>query len=175
MPRARWGISAADVDNYDRDSGFTPYRGPIPPNGVYDWLLKQCKFVSGTRGKYPQLRLGLELAPREGSEDEKRYAGYFIMVFRSIAPQTAFGYVPFLDAIGVSGSDFEDRTVVDAEGNITRIGKWRNDGQQYVAAQLKDGADEKGNARKEIGWIGEISEEGYDDDDGEYDDDEDAF
>lgn len=185
MPKVRWGINAREVDqSFDRESQFKPYDGPVPVNGVYQFQVKVLRSVAGTREKLPQLRIGLELRPRPGRKDERRYAGYFIMVFAPISDKTAFRYVPFLDAIGVSVADFADRTTVDSEGNVKSIGKWRNDGKAMVAAEVKDGTDEKGNSRKEIGWIGEISdvedaddndyEDDYDEDDEEvYDDEED--
>lgn len=182
MPKVRWGINARTVDEtFDRESQFKPYDGPTPTNGVYQFQVKVLKSVAGTREKLPQLRIGLELVPRSGRKDERRYAGYFIMVFAPISDKTAFRYVPFLDAIGVSVRDFADRTNVDEDGNIKSIGKWRNDGKTLVAAELRDGTDDKGNSRKEVGWIGELNEDADTDDDEEdydeeeYDDEEEEY
>ena len=100
MPRANWGINSADVDEFDRDSQYKPYDGPIPPNGVYEWNVKVLKFAAATKEKTPQLRVGLELSPRE-DRDEDQYEGYFKMAFLNVSDKTAFVYVPFLDAIGV--------------------------------------------------------------------------
>lgn len=179
MPKVRWGINAREVDSsFDRDSQYKPYDGPVPPNGVYHFQVKVLKCVAGTRQKLPQLRIGLELVPREGRKDERRYKGYFIMAFLPISDKTAFRYVPFLDAIGVSVGDFADRTNPDSDGNVKSIGKWRNDGKELIAVELKDGQDQNGNSRKETGWMGAIDDEGddeeedYDDDEEEYDDEE---
>jgi hypothetical protein len=158
MPRVRWGIKASDVDEFDRDSQYKPYDGPIPSNGVYQFQVKVLKYAAATSDKLPQLRIGLELVPRAGRKDERKYGGYFIMMFAPVSTRTAFRYVPFLDAIGVSGDDFERSTVTDNEGNITKIGKWRNDGQEIILAELKDSADQNGNARKDVGWMGYIPE-----------------
>lgn len=172
MPKVNWGIGSGDVDGFDRESQYTPYTGPIPPNGVYLWKVKVLKAVAGTREKFPQLRIGLELVPR-AEYDEKRYAGYFVMTFPPISEKTQFRYVPFLDALGVSGSDFTRKTITDEEGNIKRIGGWRNDGSTVILAELKDEADQNGNARKGIGYMG-AADELPDDEDSldEYDDDE---
>ncbi len=177
MPRANWGISARDVDDFDRDSQYTPYDGPIPVNGIYRWQIKKIQHIAATGSKLPQLRIGLELIPRDKSE--KRYKGYFLMAFLPVSNKTAFRYVPFLDAIGVSGRDFETRTVMDQEGNITKIGGWRNSGSETIRAEIKDGQDGDGNPRKEIGWMGEDADpapesDDEDDYDEEYDDDEDS-
>lgn len=173
MPRANWEVSPRDVRNFDRSKQFKPYTGPMPTFGtVYQFLIKQLKFSPSTTEKLPQLRIGLELSPRR--KDEKRFAGFFVMSFRSVANNTQFAYVPFLDAIGVSETDFTNRTVTDEEGNIKRIGNWRNDGKQYVMAQLKDSDNGKGGTRPDVGWIGAVedvnTDEDEDDDGTEFDD-----
>lgn len=176
MPRANWGISASDVDEFDRESQYKPYAGPIPPSGpVYLWLIKKLQFISGTKSKLPQLRVGLELVPRE-DRDEEQYEGYFVMAFLPVSEKTNFRYVPFLDAIGVTGREFERGTMYDEQGNIKKIGKWRNTGEEYICAQLKDGEDEKGNPRKEVGTFLEVPEEYFEDEDSDddyYDEEED--
>jgi hypothetical protein len=125
-------------------------------------------FVSGTRTKFPQLRAGLELLPRE--DGERKYKGFFITAFLPVSDKTAFRYVPFLDALGVSEDDFLERTLTDEEGNVRRIGKWRMDGKTILGAQLKDGEDKDGNPRQEIGWMGEAALD--DEADEDYDDEE---
>lgn len=170
MPKVRWGINAREVDNFDRESQFKPYDGPIPSNGVYQFAVKVLKYVAGTREKLPQLRIGLELVAREGRKDERRYSGYFIMIFPPVSDKTAFRYVPFLDAIDVTVAEFADRTNTDTDGNIKSIGKWRNDGKELILAELRDGTDQNGNPRKEIGWMGALTDaDEYDED---YDDEE---
>lgn len=168
MPRVRWGISSGDIDDFDRSSQYAPYTGPIPPNGVYEWLVKVLKYIPGTRDKHPQLRIGLELVPREDRKDERQYSGYFAMAFLPITDKTAFRYVPFLDALGVSGKEFTERTVTDEDGNIKKIGQWRNDGKEIIAAQLADGQDQNGAPRKELAWFGPVAEIDDDEED-EYD------
>ena len=169
MPKANWGVSSSDVDNFDRNSQYQPYDGLIPPNGVYEWNIKVLKFAAATKEKLPQLRVGLELSPREG-RDEDKYEGYFKMAFLNVSDKTAFVYVPFLDAIGVTGREFTERTITDEEGNVKKIGRWRNTGEEYIRAELTtneyDTKDGKG-----IGWIGPIN----DDDDGEDLDDDDDY
>lgn len=175
MPRVKWGVGAEDVDDFDRDSQFKPYAGPEPRNGVYAWKIKVFKFAAGGRGKLPQMRPGLELVPRAGF-NEGKYAGYFIMDFIPVSDKTQFRYVPLLDALGVTGREFETATITDEEGNIQKIGKWRNKGETVIIAQLRDGQDDKGIARKEIASYGELPEDielSDGDDDTELPDDDD--
>lgn len=171
MPRANWGVTADQVDEFDRDAQFKPYTGPVPASGVYLWQVKVLKFAAGTREKNPQLRVGLSLVPREGYKEE-RYEGYFIMDFAPVSEKTDFRYVPFLDAIGVSGREFEQRTILDEAGNIKKIGRWRNDGNQLVAAQLMDDTNQNGEPTKKIGWYGSAEDLAQLDDD---DDNEEEF
>lgn len=149
MPVVKWGVDAGDVEDFDRDSQFKPYAGPIPPDGVYAWRVKRLQHVAGSRDKNPQLRPGLELVPREGF-DEDKYAGYYLMDFLPVAGNTAFRYVPLLDALGVSGRDFTSRTKTDVDGNIISIGKWSNKGDAVVVAQLVTEKDQNGTAQKKI-------------------------
>jgi hypothetical protein len=184
MPRVNWGVSASDVDNFDRDNQFAPYDGPIPVNGVYAWRVKVLKSAAAVGNKLPQLRVGLQLIPRKSRKEEHKYKGYFLMAFLPISERTNFRYVPFLDAIGVTGKEFERGTITDEEGNVKKIGRWRNTGEVMIKAEIKDGVDADNNPRKDIGWMGAIGEEDpepeeddedFDDDDAdemEYDDDE---
>jgi hypothetical protein len=172
VPRANWGIDASDVEAFYRSKQFAPYTGPVPPNGVYEWLIKVLKYVPRTADKNAQLRIGLELSPRDSVKGERKYRSYFVMGFRSITPKNQFAYVPFLDAIGVSANDFTKRTIVDSEGNISQIGKWRQDGGQYILAQLVDKEDQHGQLRKDIGWMGMIVDVDEDDDAADIDDDD---
>lgn len=180
MPNVNWGISTGDVENFDRDAQFTPYRGKIPPNAVYVWKLYRLQYAAGTETKHPQLRIGVELVPQDKSE--KAYKGYRIMSFRSVMEKTQFAYVPLLDALGVSANDFISKTRADSEGNIQRIGAWKNTGEQLICALLKDDKDQDGKARKDIGWIGALEDDAeddeldpLDDDDEEYADDDDEY
>lgn len=177
MPKARWDIEPDDIDGFDRSSQFTPYRGPQPPRGVYSFLIKKAVFIAPTRDKLPSLRLGLELIARDGTDDRK-YSGFYFTAFLPISNKTAFRYVPFLDAIGVSSNDFINKTITDAEGNITRIGRWRCDGETIIDVNIMLEEDNKGNpqwnAKGFYPPADDATYDGGDEDDDEYatDDDE---
>jgi len=171
MPRASWGIEAADVDDFDRDSQFKPYAGPpVPVGQVYLWTIKVLKYAARTKEKNPQLRVGLELVPRDGY-DEEDYEGYFIMAFLTVTKKTDWKYVPFLDAIGVTGKEFATRTMYDEDGNVQRIGSWKNDKDTLVLADLRIGEDQHGEPKKEIGTFMPYEDE----DEGEYEDDDQEY
>ncbi len=174
MPKADWGLSAGTVSDFDREKQFTPYQGPLPPNAVYAWKVVNAYYAAATGEKLPQLRLLLSLEPRDRSE--KKYAGFMCMAMAPVGDNTGFRYVPFLDAIGVSESDFFNRTDVDGEGRIRKIGKWLNNGKTVVAAQLEDNDYEGSKYPKAIGWVGELTayepDEDEEDDEEEYDEDD---
>jgi hypothetical protein len=167
VPKADWGIDPGVVDDYDRESQYAPYKGPKVPDGVYRFKVRDVKFAAATKKKLPQLRPWLELVPR--SDEERRFKSYTITAFLPVSDRTEFRYVPFLDAIGVTGAEFTGKTVVDEDGKIKKIGKWRNDGETEILAQLRTKPDNEGAMRQEVAWMGP-----YDPDDDDYDtDDED--
>jgi hypothetical protein len=171
MPKVSWGVGAADIDNFDRESQYAPYDGPIPANGVYQFRVKVLKHAAGAKDKFPQLRVGLELVPRKNRREEKALKGYFLMAFLPISERTQFRYVPFLDAIGVSGREFERGTITDEDGNVKKIGRWRNTGEVIIKAEIKDSSDQNGNSRKDVGWMGAADDDDPEDDDDEYETD----
>lgn len=176
MPRVEWGVSARDVDDFDREAQYKPYDGPLPANGVYQWRVKSLKHIAATEDKNPQLRIGLELVPRKGRKSERAYAGYFVTVFAPVNERTAFRYVPFLDAIGVSGKAFKTATITDQEGNIRKIGRWVNNGDTLIKAELKSNTGEQADKYpKDIGWMGELTEEDEADDEEFDEEDDDEF
>lgn len=176
MPKVNWGIARGTIDRFDRSTQYKPYDGPIPPAAVYRWKMKKVQYVAASGTKNPQIRLGLELIPR--SKEDKRYATYYIMAFLTISEQYPGFYVPFLDAIGVTEREFLSGTITDEEGNIKKIGNWRNTGNLHIKAQLRDSSDQNGNPKKEIGYILADSEEVIDDEDDsdiDFDDEDDEY
>lgn len=170
MPKVSWegDVSTDDIDGFDRDAQYTPYSGPIPMNGIYAFKLKVLKYQEPKPGKkWSQLQIGLELVPRANRPEDKVYKGYFIQDWPPIAKHTAFRYVPFLDALEVSATDFINRTIIDEDGNIVKMGKWRNTGDIVILAGIADDTDEKGNPRKKVNFYGVLDDE-VDEDDEEY-------
>ena len=151
MGKVKWGggISQDAIDEVDTSKQFTPYDGPTPPNGVYRFVVKVLRKASSNAGN-PQLQIGLELVPRSDRPDQKPFKGYFMMDFIPVMDSTAWRLRPFLDAIGVTSKEFVNGTMTDEDDNITKIGKKVVKGT-LVAVSIKDGQDQKGNSRKEVG------------------------
>lgn len=152
MAKVTWGgnVSADAIDNAERGN-FKPYDGPMPVPGMYAWKINILRRRMSSNNN-PQLMVGLELIPRKTRPDDQKYKGYFITDFIPVGESSAFRLAPFLDAIGVKGSDFIDRTKDDGtdKGNIVSIGKWKHTGKQYVQASLVMGSY-NGAPRLEIG------------------------
>lgn len=165
MGKVKWGggVTADSLDNAERDQ-FAPYTGPAVPNGVYCWKIKVLRRGKSSGG-HGQLIIGLELTPRRSRPEEKPYKGYFITDYIVVTEGSQFRVVRFLDGIGVTGREFVDGTITTGEANkwgsfeISKIGKWVNDGKQYILASLVDGEDGQGNPRREIGGYWPIPEE----------------
>lgn len=177
MPRNDWGISASDIDDFDRSEVYAPYTGPQPPYGVtYQWRLKLLKFFSGDSRSKPQFWIGTELVPRPG-RNEKKYNGYYVMTFLTISPnpKSRVFWVPFCDALGIQGRDTAN-TITDDEGNVKRIGRFRNNGDVQILGKLdqkEDGREgHEGEMRPYLSWFGALPEdvEDEEDDNDEFDD-----
>lgn len=152
MGKVKWGtgITAAAIDEVDTDKQFTPYEGPTPPNGVYRFHVKVLKQTTSSNNN-PQLAVGLELTPREDIPEQRRFKGYFCMDWIPVMDSTAFRLRPFLDAIGVTSKEFINGTITDEDKNVTKIGKLAITKKLLVAASIRMGQDQKGNARMEVG------------------------
>lgn len=155
MGKVTWGGGMdADTLNDAERSQFKPYDGPVPPNALYCWRVKVLK-KGKSQADNNKLIIGLELVPRRSRPDEKPYAGYFATESIAVVESMAGKLGSFLDAIGVTGSDFLNRTLDDGEkdqrGNtkIIKIGKWINDGKTYILASLGDDSW-NGETRKRI-------------------------
>lgn len=152
MPDINWGLARGTVTNFDRTSQYTPYTGPIPPDGVFMFRVKNIRYAAPTNDKLPQMQPGLELVPR--TDEEVEYAGYFLRGYLPVSERTGFRYVPFLDAIGVSESAFL-RAKRDNDGNITRMGKWTPKAETLILVQIRTTENQKGEMFKEMaGWCG---------------------
>lgn len=171
MPKANWGVSARRIDSYDRNTLYQPYSGKLPPAGVYRFKMISLRYAAGTEDRNPQLRVRLSLVPRSG-RGEKAYAGYTVTAMCPITDNALFRIVPFLDVIGVSGSDFVNSTVYKSNGEVVRIGKWRNPGDLELLAQLKTSDSEE--YPREVGTFLPLSEDDNEDVEDEFDEDNDV-
>lgn len=178
MGKVKWGggISQNALDEVDTSKQFSPYDGPVPPAGVYRFIVKVLKETTSSNNN-PQLQIGLELVPRSDIPEQRRYKGYFMMDFIPVMDSVAWRLRPFLDAIGVTSREFVNGTVNDEDKNITKIGKKVVKGT-VIAVSIRNGQDQRGNARMEVAqYIPVVDSDDQDDtaDDASGSDDEPPF
>lgn len=157
MGKVTWGddLTREALDDVERDR-FKPYDGPPVPNAMYAWRLKVLKRGKAKSSGNTQIIIGLELVPRSSRPEEKPYAGYFITDYISVLESQAFKIAPFLDALGVSSTDFLKRTSDTGEKDdrgsvpIAKIGDYVHDGKFILLASIGDDTDQNGAPRKRI-------------------------
>jgi hypothetical protein len=148
MPKVKWGGKELQdsLENYDgeNDAQYRPYDGPPPRAGMYLFTVKRVK-QNTSPGGFPRLQLFLELTPRAGRPDEKRYDKFFMLdgIIVKEDGSTTFRVRPFLDAIGVSVREFMTNTVTSAEDNelVVKIGKFKTDKPFQIMGAIKPQKD----------------------------------
>lgn len=172
MPKVKWGgdISPEDIDKAENRGG---YAGDVPPAGTYRFKLRSAKQGESGEGN-PKLACLLIL---DGSwkKEHKQYDGCPLWDHMPVTKKTAFRVKAFCDALNISSSDFYNKTVVDDEGVVQKIGKLTiADEDRLVVVSVKQEKNEEYGARLVLGRSGYLPfEEESDDDDSDDDDDDD--
>lgn len=122
MVKAKWSatdVTADDIDNVEEDE-FQPYDGPTPPAGVYRFILRYSRKRVSSKGN--DMIENLLILDGSFKPEHKEYDGCPVWDYITIKKSTAARVRSFIDALGVSSSDFLNRTVVDEEDRILKIG-----------------------------------------------------
>jgi hypothetical protein len=148
LPKATWGgdLTAADIDGAERNTGFTPYAGPLPPAGVYRFAIKQMKKGESGSGN-PKL---LTIAELDGSwkPEHKKYDGAPLFDHMPVMKQTAFRIAALTDALGISASEFLSKMVVDEDGKVTKLGSLGDPNGLLIYINVKRRPAENGYAEQ---------------------------
>jgi hypothetical protein len=151
MPIADWGLSQGTVDSFDREkqAEYSPYTGPKPSAGVYRFRVvkDQMRMQPGDEERYPRWSALLYLVPR--TREEKRFEGFRCFFSANVQDDKPQWFVPMLDVLGVSETEFRKKTVLTEEGIIKRIGAWRNDGTQELLAEVRYNGE-----YTNVNWVG---------------------
>lgn len=170
MPIADWGISRGTIDEFDREKAnrYKPYTGPKPPAGVYRFVIVKdmMKFFAGDSESYPRWSAMLSLKPR--TRAEKSFDGFRCFFSANVSDENPQWYVPMLDVLGVSDTEFRRKTRLTEDGIIKSIGAWRNDGTQEILAEIVHNGD-----YTNVRWVGKISEADLEEAEEEEDEEED--
>lgn len=124
MPKAKWGagpeaLSAEDIDSA-KSSEFTPYTGPIPPAGLYKFVVKMMKQgVSSTDN--PKLLVVMELAG-DWKPGHEKYDGCPLFDHMPVMKSTAFRVKAFCEAFGLTSKEFYGGIITDEDGKVTKLG-----------------------------------------------------
>lgn len=120
MPKATWGdFSHEDIDTA-RSSEFTPYAGPIPPSGLYRFVVKSMKQTTSSKDN-PMLLTIMEL---DGSwkPNHKKFDGCPLFDYMPVMKSTAFRVKAFCEAFGITSREFNTKIITDEEGKVTKLG-----------------------------------------------------
>lgn len=173
MPKAKWGsLTATDIES--AESNFVTYEGEIPPRGVYRFKLKSAKSTESSNGN-PMVKLVLIL---DGSwkPKHKEFDGCPAFTQVMIMDSTAFQVRAFCDAIGVTARDFLNKTVLDDDDKLVKIGKVSlADGDLLVTANCQPGEYE-GTPKLEIkGLLPKAEEEPEEEEESDEEDSEEEY
>lgn len=140
MPKATWGtggeaLTAADIDGAEQREGFAPYAGPMPPAGLYRFVLKFAKKGESGSGN-PKLQILLEL---DGSwkPNHAKFDKAPLWDNMPVMKSTAWRVQAFCEAIGATAKDFANGMVVDEDGKVTKIGRVGDPSGLYVYVNAK--------------------------------------
>lgn len=125
MPRATWGagdkaLTADDINGAERQETTKRYSGPLPMAGTYRWVIQSLKKETSSNDN-PMVRV---FATLDGSwmPNHEAYDGCPFWDRIPVMQSTKERLANFLDSIGATGEDLLEKTVLDEQGMITKLG-----------------------------------------------------
>lgn len=121
MPKATWSnadLSADDINTAESNAGT--YDGPLPPRGVYRFKVSHMKQAVSSNDN----DMVVVTAFLDGSwkPEHKKFNGCPLWERITLAKSTAWKPKELCEALGVSPADLLNKTVVDSDGFIQKIG-----------------------------------------------------
>lgn len=124
MPKAKWGagdkaLSAGDIDGAERSETRQKYSGELPRGGTYRFVIQSVKQAESAAGNAK----ALIFSTLDGSwkPNHAKYDG--CPVWDHLPIHVTERLANFCDAIGATGKDFAEGTLVDENGYVTKIGR----------------------------------------------------
>jgi hypothetical protein len=119
MPKATWSsLSTQDIDEAETREGS--YAGALPPRGVYRFKVRYMKQGQSNAGN--DKLVVFSTIDGTWKPDHKKYDGCPLWDHMPMTKESAFRAKALCAALGVSASDLMTKTVVDEDGNVTKIG-----------------------------------------------------
>lgn len=125
MPKAKWGagdkvLTAADIDGAERQEPQKRYSGPLPPAGTYRFEIKSLKQATSGNNN-PMVNL---FAVLDGTwmPNHEQYDGCPFWDRIPVMDSTKERLANFLDSIGATGADLMEKSIVDENKVITKLG-----------------------------------------------------
>lgn len=126
MPKAKWGagdkaLTAGDIDGAERQESRPRYSGPmLIPSGTYRWTIQYIKQAESAKGNpMAEVMLTLDGAWRKNHAE---YDGFPLWDRIPIMTSTVGRVANFMDAIGGTGRDLIDGSIMDENKRITKLG-----------------------------------------------------
>lgn len=170
MPKVKWGgdIDAEAIENAENQG----YAGPLPPSGVYRFKIKFMQKTISSK-KNPMVKVLLVL---DGSwkPEHKKFDGCPVWEQIPVMASTAFRIRELCDALNITAADFMEKTLVDDEGFVQKIGKLKIADQDLLVKYkaMQDNNEEYGERlsrpKRGAGFL-PFQDEDADEDDGDED------
>lgn len=148
MPKVLWGdeISAQEIDDAPESQGGSLYEGPLPPNGVYTFVIQK---IQATKSSTDKPMVAIRWAIDGATGDKAVYNGAPWWDNIVVGKSTLWKVKSFTKATGITSADFM-KAVTDDEDNILKFGTKKTEGMKVRARVIqKPGND--GNMRLDFG------------------------
>lgn len=159
MPKAIWGagdnmLTADDINNAESPESRTRYSGEIPPGGTYRFVIKSLHQETSSKGN-PMVRVIAEL---DGTwqPNHAKYDGCPVFNYITLTKANAPQVRNFLEAIGATPEDLMNKSIVDENDFITKLGSVGDPAGLlvYINTQRSKPTTEYPNSRLEVMYAG---------------------
>lgn len=160
MPKAVWGagdnmLTADDINSAEQAETRKRYSGELPPAGTYRFIIQSLKKGESEAGNAKVV----VMATLDGTwqPNHKKFDGAPVFQHLALTKANAVQVRNFLDAIGATAEDLLNKSVVDENDRITKLGATVGDPSGlmvYINVQHSKTSDKYPNKRLEVMYAG---------------------
>lgn len=159
MPKATWGagdeaLTADDINGAEAPETRTRYSGPVPPGGTYRFVIQSLHQETSSKGN-PMVRV---IAALDGSwqPNHSQFDGAPVFNYITLTKANAPQVRNFLDAIGATAEDLMNKSIVDENDYITKLGSIGDPAGLlvYINTQVSKPTQQYPNPRLEVMYAG---------------------